>query len=117
MRKISVKEITRMRLFNDLSYEQIGNELGVTKQYLSFICNKRKNTPEKVREELYSEFVSNQDYFSDNEKIRIKRKLLKLRLEDVAKHVGTFAPVVWKIEKGYLKNSIFIQRIKDYLEV
>jgi transcriptional regulator with XRE-family HTH domain len=117
MRKITVKEITRKRLFDDLSYEQIGRELGVTKQYLSFICNKKKNVPEKIHEELYLEFLSNQDNYTDNEKIRIKRKLLKLRLEDVAKHVGTFAPVVWRIEKGFLKNSIFINRIKDYLEV
>ena len=114
---ITVKEIWRKRLFEDTSYKKIGEELGCSKQYLSFICNKRRNMPEKIKEDLYSEFKEKKDTFTEPEQIRIKRKLLDLRLSDVAKEVGTFAPVVWKIEKGVLKNSIFVNRIKDYLEV
>jgi hypothetical protein len=35
----------------------------------------------------------------------------------VAKQIGTFGPVVTRIEKGKLTNSIFIQRMVDYLDV
>tara|TARA_R100000773_G_scaffold20599_1_gene18366 strand:- start:2253 stop:2609 length:357 start_codon:yes stop_codon:yes gene_type:complete len=115
--KITVKQIWRKRLFEDCSYKKIGDELGCSKQYLSFICNKKRNMPDKIKQDLYTEFKDIKETFAEHQQIRIKRKLLDLRLSDVAKEVGTFAPVVWKIEKGVLKNSIFVNRIKDYLEV
>ena len=115
--QISVKEIARNRIFDDLSFEQIGKKLGVSKQYLSFVCKKKKNQPEIIHRQLFLEFEKNKDNYEIHERIRIKRKLLGLTQDNLAKEVGTFGPVVVRIEKGSLKNSIFIKRMADYLEV
>ena len=54
--QIVIKDIARARLFDNLSYAEIGRQLGVTKQYLSFICKKKKNQPEIVNRQLFIEF-------------------------------------------------------------
>jgi DNA-binding XRE family transcriptional regulator len=81
------------------------------------LCNKRKNQPEVINQELAVEFEKNKRGYELPDQLRIKRKLLGLTQAHVAKQVGTFAPVVTRIEKGKLKNSIFIQRIADYLDI
>ena len=115
--QISVKDIARARAFDNLSYAAIGKQLGVTKQYLSFICKKKKNQPEIVNRQLFLEFQQVKDEYPVHERIRIKRKLLGLTQSEVAKEVGTFSPVVVRIEKGQLRNSMFIKRLQDYLDV
>jgi len=115
--QIVIKDIARARLFDNLSYAEIGRQLGVTKQYLSFICKKKKNQPEIVNRQLFMEFEETKNEYQPHEKIRIKRKLLGLTQGEVAKEVGTFSPVVVRIEKGYLRNSMFIKRLQDYLDV
>mgnify|MGYP003624609970 CR=1 FL=1 len=115
--QIVIKDIARARLFDNLSYAEIGRQLGVTKQYLSFICKKKKNQPEIVNRQLFIEFEETKSEYQPHEKIRIKRKLLGLTQGEVAKEIGTFSPVVVRIEKGYLRNSMFIKRLQDYLDV
>ena len=115
--QIVIKDIARARLFDNLSYAEIGRQLGVTKQYLSFICKKKKNQPEIVNRQLFIEFEETKSEYQPHEKIRIKRKLLGLTQGEVAKEVGTFSPVVVRIEKGALRNSMFIRRLQDYLDV
>ena len=115
--QISVKDISRARVFDNLSYVAIGKQLGVTKQYLSFICKKKKNQPEIVNRQLFLEFQQAKSEYPAHERIRIKRKLLGLTQSEVAKEVGTFSPVVVRIEKGKLRNSMFIKRLQDYLDV
>ena len=113
----TVKDIAKARYFDDLSFAEIGTKLGVTKQYLSFMCKKRKNQPEIVTRQLMLEFESTKDKYDMPQQLRIKRRLLGLTQSQVAKQIGTFAPVVTRIEKGQLTNSIFIQRMVDYLDV
>ncbi len=115
--QITIKEIERLRVFDNLSFAAIGKQLGVTKQYLSFICKKKKNQPEIVNRQLFLEFQQIKDNYPVHERIRIKRKLLGLTQGEVAKEVGTFGPVVVRIEKGQLRSSMFIKRLQDYLEV
>ena len=97
--QITIKEIERLRVFDNLSFAAIGKQLGVTKQYLSFICKKKKNQPEIVNRQLFLEFQQIKDNYPVHERIRIKRKLLGLTQGEVAKEVGTFGPVVVRIEK------------------
>ena len=115
--KITIKDIEKERIFNNLSYKAIGEKLGVTKQYLSFICNRPKNKPSAIREQLLIEFNKLKHDYPLHLQIRIKRRLLKMTQADVAKQVGTFASVVTRIENGELQHSIFTKRIADYLEV
>ena len=115
--KTTILEIEKQRIFDNMSYREIGEKLGVTKQYLSFICKKKKNQPEIVNRQLFLEFQQVKDEYPVHERIRIKRKLLGLTQSEVAKEVGTFSPVVVRIEKGQLRNSMFIKRLQDYLEV
>jgi transcriptional regulator with XRE-family HTH domain len=115
--QITVKEIERLRVFDNLSFAAIGKQLGVTKQYLSFICKKKKNQPEIVNRQLFLEFDQLKNNYPVHERIRIKRRLLGLTQGEVAKEVGTFGPVVVRIEKGQLRSSMFIKRLHDYLEV
>tara|TARA_Y100000590_G_C15524358_1_gene940647 strand:+ start:435 stop:791 length:357 start_codon:yes stop_codon:yes gene_type:complete len=112
-----VKEVARARYFDDQSFAQIGSKLGVTKQYLSFLCKKRKNQPEIVTRQLMLEFEKTKANYDKPRQLRIKRRLLGLTQAQVAKQIGTFGPVVTRIEKGQLTNSIFIQRMADYLDV
>jgi transcriptional regulator with XRE-family HTH domain len=115
--KTTILEIEKQRIFDNMSYREIGEKLGVTKQYLSFICNKKKNSPEIIQRKLLIEFDKIKDIYELNNQIRIKRKLLKITQAQIAKQVGTFASVVTRIENGDLKHSVFIKRIADYLEV
>ena len=115
--QITIKEIERLRVFDNLSFAAIGKQLGVTKQYLSFICKKKKNQPEIVNRQLFLEFQQIKDNYPVHERIRIKRKLLGLTQGEVAKEVGTFGPVVVRIEKGQLRSSMFLKRLQVYLEV
>lgn len=115
--KIQILDIEKERIFKDLTYREIGEKLGVTKQYLSFVCNRKKNNPEIVNRKLLLEFDKEKDAYELHQQIRIKRRLLKKTQKEIAQNVGTFASVVTRIETGDLKHSIFIQRIADYLEV
>lgn len=115
--KIKIKDIEKERIFNNLSYKEIGEKLGVTKQYLSFICNRPRNKPSEVRHQLLIEFNKIKKDYPINLQMRIKRRLLKQTQAEVAKNVGTFASVVTRIENGDLKHSVFVKRILDYLEV
>ncbi len=114
---MKIIEIEKERIFNNKTYREIGERLGVTKQYLSFICNRRKNNPEIVRQKLLNEFDACKKQYPIYHQIRIKRKLLKKTQAEVAKKVGTFASVVTRIESGDIPTSIFIKRIADYLDV
>ena len=114
---MKIIEIEKERIFDNKTYREIGERLGVTKQYLSFICNRRKNNPEIVRQKLLNEFDACKKQYPIHHQIRIKRKLLKKTQAEVAKQVGTFASVVTRIESGEIPTSIFIKRIADYLEV
>jgi transcriptional regulator with XRE-family HTH domain len=114
---ISVKEIKKNHIFNNKSLRQIGQDLGVSKQYLSFICAQKKNQPELINRQLLIEFERDKDKYPIHEKIRIKRKLLNYTQAYVANKVGTFASVVTRIEAGQMPTSIFVQRLADYLEV
>ena len=115
--KIQILDIEKDRIFKNLTYREIGERLGVTKQYLSFVCNRKKNNPEIVSQKLLLEFDKEKDNYELFQQIRIKRRLLKKTQADVAANVGTFASVVTRIETGELKHSMFIQRIANYLEV
>tara|TARA_Y100001938_G_scaffold148578_1_gene232679 strand:- start:762 stop:1112 length:351 start_codon:yes stop_codon:yes gene_type:complete len=115
--KIQILDIEKDRIFKNLTYREIGERLGVTKQYLSFVCNRKKNNPEIVNQKLLLEFDKEKDNYELFQQIRIKRRLLKKTQADVAANVGTFASVVTRIETGELKHSMFIQRIANYLEV
>jgi len=115
--KIQILDIEKDRIFKNLTYREIGERLGVTKQYLSFVCNRKKNNPEIVNQKLLLEFNKEKDNYELFQQIRIKRRLLKKTQADVAANVGTFASVVTRIETGELKHSMFIQRIANYLEV
>mgnify|MGYP001195017750 CR=1 FL=1 len=114
---LDVKEIQKQHIFHNKSFRQIGEELGVTKQYLSFMCKKHRNNPEQVLFDLLNEFEQQKDSFALNERIRIKRRLKNLTQKDVAQEVGTHASVITRIENGELKHTVFEQRLADYLEV
>ena len=115
--KIQILDIEKDRIFKNLTYREIGERLGVTKQYLSFVCNRKKNNPEIVNQKLLLEFDKEKDNYELFQQIRIKRRLLKKPQADVPATVGTLASVVTRIETGELKHSMFIQRIANYLEV
>ena len=91
-----------------MTYREIGEKLGVTKQYLSFVCNRKKNNPEIVNRKLLLEFDKEKDAYELHQQIRIKRRLFKKTQKEIAQNVGTFASVVTRIETGDLKHSIFI---------
>tara|TARA_B100001939_G_scaffold19630_1_gene16155 strand:- start:135 stop:485 length:351 start_codon:yes stop_codon:yes gene_type:complete len=115
--RLDVKEIQKEHIFGNKSFRAIGENLGVTKQYLSFICNDKKANSEKVFKELLDEFESTKNNYSVFDRIRIKRKLLNVTQKAAADEVGTHASVVTRIENGELPHSIFVQRLADYLEV
>jgi alcohol dehydrogenase class IV len=71
--RLDVKEIQKQHIFGNKSFRAIGENLGVTKQYLSFICNDEKANSEKVFKELLDEFESTKNNYSVFDRIRIKR--------------------------------------------
>ena len=60
---LDIKEIQKQHIFLDRSFRKIGEELGVTKQYLSFQCSKHANNPDKIYKELLDEFNEIKDSF------------------------------------------------------
>ena len=114
---LDIKEIQKQHIFLDRSFRKIGEELGVTKQYLSFQCSKHANNPDKIFKELLDEFNEIKDSFELHHRLKIKRRLLQLTQKDIADKVGTHASVVTRIENGEMPHSIFFKRIQNYLEV
>ena len=114
---LDIKKIQREHIFWDKSFREIGQELGVTKQYLSFQCSKHRNDPSKIYRELLEEFDQIKGKIELHQQLKIKRRLLQLTQKDIAQKVGTHASVVTRIENGELLHSIFISRMQDYLEL
>ena len=115
--KTTILEIEKQRIFDNMSYREIGEKLGVTKQYLSFQCSKHRNDPSKIYRELLEEFDQIKGKIELHQQLKIKRRLLQLTQKDIAQKVGTHASVVTRIENGELLHSIFISRMQDYLEL
>ncbi len=57
-------------------------------------------------------------YMTFGERIALQRKQLKLSQDDLAKKVGTSAPIIGRYERGEIKPSIeMAKKIADELEV
>jgi DNA-binding XRE family transcriptional regulator len=110
---MDINDIAYLYLREDLTYQEIGDKYGVSKQAVhGYIATHRELWAKAITS------VRRQLDFSAQpigESIRRKRKLLGLSLHEVSEKVGISKPYLLLLEKDKLKTSSYYGQISKYL--
>tara|TARA_R100000734_G_C3314114_1_gene105619 strand:- start:1746 stop:2075 length:330 start_codon:yes stop_codon:yes gene_type:complete len=107
---MNIKKITVDYFLHGKTFEQIGNENGVTKQAVHAFYNRHKSEAKQISQSL--------DCSSNfNCQMKFKRKKLGLSQQQLADNLGTYKSNICLIENGTYKKSKYIPLICKHLDI
>jgi len=110
---MDINEIAYLYLGKELTYQEIGEKFGVSKQAIHGYVSTHKESWNKAVSSFRSQL--NFSATPNGSSIRKKRKLLGLSLQHVSEKIGVSKPYLLLLEKEKLKTSSYYHKVSDYL--